>query len=43
MPDTSTLADRYARDLTHLLTRRPDLVGVHPPADALAATITWGA
>lgn len=29
------------RDLTELLARRPDLVGVHPPADTVAATVTW--
>lgn len=30
-----------SRDVAALLARRPDLVGVHQPADTVAATVTW--
>lgn len=30
-----------ARDLTALLQQRPDLAGVHPPADFYAEAVRW--
>jgi hypothetical protein len=34
-------AAAHTRDLTALLRERPDLVGVHPPADFTVDSLPW--